>query len=65
MLPIRMVYNLGYFHWILHLLLISPTREYVCLKFGPPCDQPHIVGANHKEWVVVDLIGNGEGILRQ
>ena len=26
------VYNLGNFHWVLRLLLIAPTRNFLCLK---------------------------------
>ena len=50
------VYNLSNWHWVLRLLLIAPTREYLCLNFDPVCDRPHIVGANQEELVVVDLI---------
>ena len=47
---------------MLRLLLIAPTREYLCLKFDPMCDRPHIVGANEEESVVVDLIAEREGV---
>ena len=43
------VYNLGNFYWVLRLVLIAPTHEYLCLKFDPLCDWPHIVGANRQE----------------
>ena len=56
------VYNLGNFHWTFRLLLIASTREYLCLKFDPLCDQPHIVGANQEELFVVHLIAEQEGI---
>ena len=48
--------------WVLRLLLIAPTREYLCLKFDPMCDRPHIVGANQQELAVVDLIAEREGV---
>ena len=50
------VYNLSNSHWVLRLLSIAPTREYLCLKFDPMCDRPHIVGANQEELAGVDLI---------
>ena len=61
-LIVARVYNLSNSHWVLRLLLIAPTREYLCLKFDPMCDRPHIVGANQEELVVVDLIAEREGI---
>ena len=45
-LIVAQVYNLSNWHWVLRLLLIAPTREYLCLKFDLVCDRPHIVGAN-------------------
>ena len=45
-LIVARVYNLSNWHWVLRLLLIAPTREFLCLKFDPVCDRPHIVGAN-------------------
>ena len=56
------VYNMSNWHWVLRLLLIAPTREYLCLKFDPMCDRPHIVGANQEELAVVDLIAEREGV---
>ena len=56
------VYNLSNFHWVLRLLLIAPTREYLCVKFDPMCDRPHIVGANQEELAVVDWIAEREGV---
>ena len=53
---VAQVYNLSNCHWVLRLLLIAPTREYLCLKFDPVCDWPHIVGADQEELAVVDLI---------
>ena len=61
-LIVAQVYNLSNSHWVLHLLLIAPTREYLCLKFDPMCDRPHIVGPNQEELAVVDLIAEREGV---
>ena len=61
-LIVAQVYNLGTFHWVLHLLLIAPTHEYLCRKFDPLCDRLDVVGANHEELAVVDLIAEQEGI---
>ena len=60
-LMVAQVCNLSNWHWVLRLLLIAPTREYLCLKFDPMFDRPHIVGANHEESAVVDLIAEREG----
>ena len=49
-------------HWVLRLLLIAPTRKYLCLKFDPMCGRPHIVGANQEELAVVDLIAEQDGV---
>ena len=59
--PLIVAYNLSNSHWLL-CLLISPTREYLCLRFDPMCDRPHIVGANQEELAVVDLIAEREGV---
>ena len=61
-LIVAQVYNLSNSHWVLRLLLIAPTREYLCLKFDPMCDRPQIVGANQEELAVVDLIAKREGV---
>ena len=61
-LIVAQVYNMSNWHWVLRLLLIAPTREYLCLKFDPMCDRPHIVGANQEELVVLDLIAEREGV---
>ena len=61
-LIVAQVYNMSNGHWVLRLLLIAPTREYLCLKFDPMCDQPHIVGANQEELAVVDLIAERKGV---
>ena len=56
------VYTLGNWHWVLRLLLIAPTCEYLSLKFDPLYDRPHIVGPHEVELAVVDLIAGREGI---
>ena len=56
------IYTLSNSHWVLRLLLIVPTRGYLCLKFDPMCDRPHIVGAKQEELAVVDLIAEQEGV---
>ena len=61
-LIVAQVYDLSNSHWVLCLLLIAPTREYLCLKFDPMCDRPHICGANQEELAVVDLIAEREGV---
>ena len=45
-LIVAQVYNLDNSCWVLRLLLIAPTREYLCLKFDPLSGRPHIVGTN-------------------
>ena len=64
-LVVVQVYNSGNFHWVLRLLLMAPTREYLCLKFDPLLDKPHIVGANKEELAVVDALAEREGIQPQ
>ena len=64
-LIVAQVYNLGNSHWVLRLLLIAPTREYLCLKFDPLLDKPHNVGANKEELAVVDKLADREGIQPQ
>ena len=61
-LIVAQVYNMSNQHWALRLLLIAPTREYLCLKFDPMCDRPHIVGANQEELAVVYFIAEREGV---
>ena len=46
------VYNMSNQHWVLRLLLIAPTREYLRPKFEPMRDGPHIVGANQVSWLL-------------
>ena len=53
-LIVAQVYNLSNWHWVLRLLPIAPTREYLGLKFDPMCGRPHIDGANQEEFFVVD-----------
>ena len=50
------IYNLRNQHWVLRLLLVSPTRTHLCLVFDPLCNKPHIVGANTEELAIVNLI---------
>ena len=64
-LIVAQIYNSRNFHWVLRLLLIAPTREYLCLKFDPLLDKPHIVGANKEELAVVDELAEREGIQPQ
>ena len=64
-LIVAQVYILGKSHWVLRLLSIAPTREYLCLKFDTLCDRPHIHGTNHEELAVVELIAEREGIQPQ
>ena len=56
------IYNLRNQHWVLRLLLVSPTRTFLCLVFDPLCNKPYIVGANTKELAIVNLIAEREGI---
>ena len=64
-LIVAWVYYLGNFHWVLRLLSIAPTCEYLCLSFDPLCDRPHFLGAKHEGLVVVDFIAEREGIQPQ
>ena len=56
------IYNVRNEHWVLRLLLVSPTCILLCLVFDPPCNKPYIVGANIEELAIVNLIGEQEGI---
>ena len=56
------IYNLRNQHWVLRLLLVSPTRTFSCLMFDPLCNKPYIVGANTEELATVNLIAEREGI---
>ena len=47
---------------MLRLLLVSPTRTFLCLVFDPLCNKPYIVGANGEELAIVNLIAKQEGI---
>ena len=49
-------------HWVLRLLLVSPTRTLLCLVFDPLCNGPYIVVANTEELAIVNLIAELEGI---
>ena len=54
--------NVRYEHWVLCLLLVSPTCTFLCLVFDPLCDKPYIVGANTEELAIFNLIAQQEGI---
>ena len=56
------IYNVRHEHWVLRLLLVSPTRTFLCLVFDPLCNKPYIVGANIEELAIVNLIAEQEGI---
>ena len=56
------VYNVRNTHWVLRLLLVSPTRTFLCLVFDPLSNGPYIVGANTEELAIVNLIAEQEGI---
>ena len=56
------IYNKRSEHWVLRLLLVSPTRTFLCLVFDPPCNKPYIAGANTEELAIVNLIAEREGI---
>ena len=61
-LLVAQIYDLLYQHWVLRLLLVSPTRTFLCLVFNPLCNKPYIVGANTEELATVNLIAEREGI---
>ena len=46
----------------MRLLLVSPTRTFLCLVFDPLCNKPYIVGANTEGLAMVNLIAEREGI---
>ena len=50
------MYNLRYQHSVLRLLLVSPTRTFLCLVFDPLCNKQYIAGANTEELAIVNLI---------
>ena len=47
---------------MLRVLLVSPTRTFLCLAFVPLSNKPYIVGANTEELAIVNLIAAREGI---
>ena len=49
-------------HWVLRLLLVSPTRTFLCLVFDPLCNKPYIACANTEELAIVNLIAERDGI---
>ena len=55
-------YNSCNEHWVLRLLLVSPTRTFLCLVFDPLCNKPYTAGANTKELAIVNLIAEREGV---
>ena len=59
---LRCKYDVCHEHWVLHLLLVSPTRTFLCLVFDPLCNKPYIVGSNTEELAIVNLIAEQEGI---
>ena len=56
------VYNVRNTHWVFCLLLVSPTRTFLCLVFDLLPNRPHIIGANTEELAIVNLIAEQEGI---
>ena len=69
-LLVAQIYNKRNSHWVLRLLLVSPTRTFLCLVFDPlyvrrvctACNKPYIAGANTEELAIVNLIAEQEGI---
>ena len=61
-LPCLRIYNLRNDHWVMRLLLVSPTRTFLCLVFDPLGNKPYIAGANTEELAIVNLIAEREGI---
>ena len=59
---LRRIYNLRNEHWVLRLLLVSPTHAFLCLVFDPLCNKPYIAGANSEELAIVNLIAERQGI---
>ena len=62
--PLRaaQIYNVHNTHWVLRLLLVSPTCTFLCLLFNLLCNKPYIVGANTEELAIVNLIAEQDGI---
>ena len=56
------IYNVRNTHWVLHLLLVSPTCFFLCLVFDTLCNKSYIVGANTEKLAIVNLIADKEGI---
>ena len=52
------VCNVRNTHWVLCLLLVSPTHTFFCLVFDPLCNKPYVVSANYEELVIVSLIAD-------
>ena len=56
------VCNVRNTHSVLGLLLVSPTRTFLCLMFDPMSNRPYIVAANTEDLAIVNLIARQEGI---
>ena len=56
------IYNSRNEHWVLRMLLVSPTRTFLCFVFDPLCNKPSIASANTEELAIVNLIAEREGI---
>ena len=56
------IYNVRHEHWVVRLLLVSPTHTFLCLVFDPLCNKPYILGASTEELARVNLIAEQEGI---
>ena len=53
----------GALHAVLvRLLLVSPTRTFLCLVFDPLCTKPYVALANTEELATVNLLAEREGI---
>ena len=46
LLIVAQVSNMLNAYWVLRLLFVAPTHKFLCLKFDPLCDKPHLVSAN-------------------
>ena len=57
------IYDVCNQHWVLRLLLVSPTCTFLCLVFDPLSNTPYIVGAGTQELAIVNLIAEQEGIV--
>ena len=55
------IYHVCNTHWVLRLLLASPTRTFLCLVFNSLCNKPYIVGATTEELAIVTLTAEQKG----